>query len=509
MDWEFLADQPLWEKLIKKGSLTYLFILLIAPVGYFIRVIASNTLSVENVWLFYSIFGLVTLISMYNDLWLTEALQYFLPKYRIEKKFNNYKTIIYMTLFAQVISWIIIAWLMRISADRLAIHHFHSPVAKNILRLFCVYFIGINFLQVFSSIYISFQDVVANNISDLLQMRSTLIFTIVFWTTGTLTINSFSFWRISGLWIGLVASIIVFLVKYKKTLKKWILIRDVSLLKTQFHYAFRVFLWANIGMLFDQVDQQMVINLLWSKQAWFYANFWWMIAIFSMIVGPVFLLLFPIVNELIIKNEIKKLTYFQNYLYKYFSVFSITIGWLFVALGPQIASVMFGAKFIYSGILSMYIWPFLLFNTLYGINFFILAGLGKIKERVKVLWIALTINVISNLILIYWLWWALKGAVISLILWWITLWRLSFRLINIHLKITFDWKFLIRNVLLISLLSFFAYKVGNHIMVLNDIKRYQNIIYLLLIIITYYCVILSLNLWSVRMMINEIKKIKK
>ena len=228
-----------------------------------------------------------------------------------------------------------------------------------------------------------------------------------------------------------------------------------------------------------------------------------------MIVGPVFLLLFPIVNELIIKNEIKKLTYFQNYLYKYFSVFSITIGWLFVALGPQIASVMFGAKFIYSGILSMYIWPFLLFNTLYGINFFILAGLGKIKERVKVLWIALTINVISNLILIYWLWWALKGAVISLILWWITLWRLSFRLINIHLKITFDWKFLIRNVLLISLLSFFAYKVGNHIMVLNDIKRYQNIIYLLLIIITYYCVILSLNLWSVRMMINEIKKIKK
>jgi O-antigen/teichoic acid export membrane protein len=509
MDWEFLADQPLWEKLIKKGSLTYLFILLVAPVGYFIRVIASNTLSVEDIGLFYSISGLVTLISMYNDLWLTEALQYFLPKYRIEKRYNDYKTIVYLTLFVQVISGIIIAGLMRRGADWLSIHHFHSPIAKNILRLFCVYFIGINFLQVFSSIYISFQDVVANNISEVLKMRSTLVFTVFFRLTGSLTINSFSLWWISGLWIGLAASILVFIVKYQKTLKKWVLVRNKSLLKTQFHYAFRVFLWANIGVLFSQVDQQIVINFLGDKQAWYYANFWWIIAMFGMIVGPIFWLLFPIVNELIIKNEIKKLTLFQNHLYKYFSVFALTVSWLFIALGPRIASVMFGVKFVYSGILSMYIWPFLVFNTLSTINYFILAWLGKIKERVKVLWIALIINVTSNIILIYWLWLALKGALISVILWRIVLWRLSFRLINSHLKITFDWKFFTKNILITIGLSSAAYIIGYNILIMNDTMRYQNIAYLLVITIVYYCIIFSLNLWSVKMMINEIRWIKK
>jgi O-antigen/teichoic acid export membrane protein len=509
MDWELLADQPLSEKLIKKGSLTYLFIFLIAPVGYFIRVIVSNTLSVEDVWLFYSIFGFVTLISMYNDLWLTEALQYFLPKYWIEKKYDNYKTIIYLTLFVQVISWILIAGLIWRGADWLAINHFHSILAKNILRLFCFYFIGINFLQVLSSIYMAFQDVVANNISELSKMWSTLVFTIVFRLTGALTINSFSLWRMTGLGIWLIASIIIFVMKYKKTLQRWSLTRNKSLLKTQFHYAFWVFLWANIGILFNQVDQQMVVNFLWTKQAWYYANFWWIMAIFGMIVWPIFWLFFPIVNELIIKNETKKLMLFQNYLYKYFSIFALAVWWFFIALGPQIASIMFGVKFAYSGTLSVYVWPFLVFNALSLINYFILAGLWKIKERVRVLWIALLINILSNVLLVYVLWYWLTGAVISLIIWWIVLRRLSFRLVNNHLKITFDWMFFVKNTSIIAILSLIAYMAGNRVIVFENFMRYQNIAYLAIILLLYCCIMIAFNFGSIKLLMHEIKLTKR
>ena len=73
-----------------------------APVGYLVKVIVSNTLSVEDVGIFYSVLGFVLLVSIYHDLGLTEALQYFLPKYRIEKKHDHYKTIIVLTLIAQV-----------------------------------------------------------------------------------------------------------------------------------------------------------------------------------------------------------------------------------------------------------------------------------------------------------------------------------------------------------------------------------------------------------------------
>jgi O-antigen/teichoic acid export membrane protein len=44
----------------------------------------------------------------------------------------------------------------------------------------------------------------------------------------------------------------------------------------------------------------------------------------------------------------------QDTLYKYFSVFALSIGGIFFAFGPEIASVMFGAKFLYSGELLIY-----------------------------------------------------------------------------------------------------------------------------------------------------------
>ena len=44
-----LPDQPLGQKLIKKGFWLYFFMLLTAPVAYIIKVLISNALSVEDV----------------------------------------------------------------------------------------------------------------------------------------------------------------------------------------------------------------------------------------------------------------------------------------------------------------------------------------------------------------------------------------------------------------------------------------------------------------------------
>jgi len=57
---------------------------------------------------------------------------------------------------------------------------------------------------------------------------------------------------------------------------------------------------------------------------------------------------------LITKKDFEKLSLMQNILYKYFSVFALSIGVFFVALGPEIASVLFGTKFSYSGSLLTY-----------------------------------------------------------------------------------------------------------------------------------------------------------
>ena len=75
---------------------TLFFSYISVPFGYLTRLLISNSpdVSVADFWVMYSIISLVTFLYTYNDLWLTESLHFFLPRFYIKKEFNNIKTII-------------------------------------------------------------------------------------------------------------------------------------------------------------------------------------------------------------------------------------------------------------------------------------------------------------------------------------------------------------------------------------------------------------------------------
>ncbi len=509
MEGELLADQPLGQKLIKKWFWLYFFMIITAPVGYIIKMIVSNTLSVEDVGIFYSVLGLIWLISIYHDLWLTEALQYFLPKYWIEKKYDSFKTITVITLIAQVTIGIGIACLIYFGADRLAVNHFRSVEAAGIIKTLAFYFIWINFLQVFWSIFISFQDTVSYNLLDFFRSYAILIFTVIFWTGHTLTATNFALGWISWLGIALLAGTIILWKKYGHTLKKGSLVRDTALIKKQFKYALRVFLWANIGNLLGQIDQQMIINILWPKAAGYYSNFFSLLLTYSLVVTPILTLTFPIVTELITKNDHEKFKEFQNILYKYFSVFALSIGWIFFAFWPEIASIFFGTKFIYSGQLLVYAAPFLILNVLYIINFGILAWLGKVRQRVQVLLVALLANILINFLLLYVFKVGLPWAVIAMIIGRVLLRWGSFRIVQKYQKIWFDWMFLLKNTGVIVILSAVYFLCKDHIMINDNSYRWYNIMYFTIALLLYYWVIWGFNYKSIWFLIKEIKSFRK
>lgn len=505
MEGELLADQPLGQKLIKKWFWLYFFMIITAPVGYIIKMIVSNTLSVEDVGIFYSVLGLIWLISIYHDLWLTEALQYFLPKYWIEKKYNSFKTITVITLIAQVTIGIGIACLIYFGADRLAVNHFRSVEAAGIIKTLAFYFIWINFLQVFWSIFISFQDTISNNLLDFFRSYAILIFTVVFRTGHTLTATNFALGWISWLGIALVAWTIILWKKYGHTLRKGSLVRDSALIKKQFKYALRVFLWANIGSLLGQIDQQMIINILGPKAAGYYSNFFSLLTTYTVIITPILTLTFPIVTELITKNDHSKLKEFQNILYKYFSVFALSIGGIFFAFWPELASMLFGTKFIYSGQLLVYAAPFLILNVLVIINFGILAWLGKVKERVKVLLVALIANIIINFLLLYVFKVGLPGAVIAMAIWRVLLRWWSFKIIQKHQKIWFDWMFLLKNTGIIIILNTVFLIIKANFLLLDNSARWNNIGYFAIALLIYYGILALVNYKDINLLAKEIK----
>ncbi len=507
MEWELLADQPLGQKLIKKWFWLYFFTILIAPTGYFIRVLVSNSVSVADVGIIYSIMGLMGILSAYHDLGLTEALQYHLPKYRIQKKYNAFKLSIYFTIIIQAITGIIIALLLFFGANYLGTHYFHSPESVHIIKIFCLYFLGINFYNVLFSIYIAFQDVIQYKLMEGIRGYTALIFTLIFFLLGSLNITNFTRAGIIWLGISLFISGILFWKKYGYTLQKWALQREKSLIKTQVQYAFRIFIWINVIYLLWQIDQQFVIYFLGAEKAWYYANYLSLIFSFSILTGPLLWYLFPLTTELIEKKEHEKLKELKNMLYKYFSVFAISVSGLFIVLGPEIATILFGQKFIYSGQLLSYSAWFLIFYVLFSINFSLLAGMGKVKARAKIIGIALLSNIILNLIFIQMRW--VIGVIAATMISWIMLFYMSYKIIDKNKEIDFDRGYLIKNITYIWLLCIIIYYYKDSLFILEDVYRYKNLLYLVVISVIYYISIWAINYRNILLIKKEIQTLRK
>ena len=62
-----LAPSASKHHFIKKGFWLYLFTVLGAPLGYFVRIILSHNLGVREIGVMYGVISLLALLGVYND----------------------------------------------------------------------------------------------------------------------------------------------------------------------------------------------------------------------------------------------------------------------------------------------------------------------------------------------------------------------------------------------------------------------------------------------------------
>lgn len=506
MSSELLADQPLGEKLIKKWFWLYLFAYLIAPAGYLVKVIISNSVSVADVGVLYSIVGLVWLLNVYNDLGLTESLQYFLPRYWLKKQYNYIKTSIYISLFAQLITAILIGALLRVWAPWLAENYFHSPSAMGILRYFCLYFLWINLLQSLQNIFLAFQDTFSSKLVEFVRMRSVVAFTILFFLNEKQSIERYSLNRILWLVLGIIVAGIIFYIKYRKHLLQWEVVLEKPMLREYINYAVWAFIWLNIGSVFWQVIQQIVLVMIGPESAWYYTNFLSLFAISFVIIWPIMGLIFPMVSQLASSNDIKKLSVLCDFFYTHFMVFSFSLTIIFLFLWKELALVIFWTKFLFSGTLLSMSAVIVVVNTLSAFNFAVLAWLGKIKERVKVLIISVILMILTSILWIMLI--GIYGAILGFVVWEITLFVLSYFLLEKQISFTLNYKFIVKNISLMLLLGCMIRYFKNKIFVLDDIMRHQNLWRLILLWVFFYLSVSILNRRKLLVLKREINRLR-
>ena len=121
-----MIDQhdSLAEKFIKKWFWLYLFSFIVAPLWYIVKIIISWELEVREVWILYWVMSLMVLLSSFNDLWMAESLNKFIPEYVTKKRYDKVKTILTYAILAQIITWIIIFIIFYFWAWYLSINYY-------------------------------------------------------------------------------------------------------------------------------------------------------------------------------------------------------------------------------------------------------------------------------------------------------------------------------------------------------------------------------------------------
>lgn len=279
---------------------------------------------------------------------------------------------------------------------------------------------------------------------------------VVFFTMGLYFMNMGSLITYAWTWIGGVVvgigfgSYFMYRSYYVPYLKDVEIIYDRELIRKVIKYALWVVLAANVGTVLGQVDMQLIIYLLGTRDAGYYTNYLSIIAIPFIIITPIIGFLFPVISELHGKGDESKITTIKSLFYKYFAVLGLATGMFMFVFGPAMASILFGAKFAMSGTILQYSAFFIVLNFLLQINFQILAGVGRIQERVKILGVGLVVNIPLNLILIHY--YGVVGSALAVGLSWIPIWYMSDKATRMYSS-GFDFAFFLKNLALTTIIG--------------------------------------------------------
>ena len=177
-----------------------------------------------------------------------------------------------------------------------------------------------------------------------------------------------------------------------------------------------------------------------------------------------------------------------------------------MALWPELALILFGQKFILSGEL-MILGGFLPCLAYLLDSTFQSWLVCENQRQSQILFYSILLVTALSITWMFTIW--LYGAVIALWLAYLFLFVLSFRLIYKDIKFKIDWNFVIRNLIIISILAIITWMIKDKIFIFDDLLRLKNLWKILGLAGIVAVLFLWFNGKRVLMLKDELIKMKK
>ncbi len=453
-----LREESLSRKFITRGAWIYFFVFLTAPMGYIIRIILTGSLTPEEVGIIYWTMWLLAFLWSYTDFWLTESLNYFLPKYIIQSDYARAKYLLSLTMLTQIITSTLVSIGLYFWATWIADQYFHSHNAKEVIQIMSLYFIGNHVLQVMTTFMNAVQHTKILKTIDFIRMFMIVLWACILYFSGKGNLLTYSWIWLVWLYIALIIWSFIFYKRYYQPHLNLKEKKDLSLKKHFIQYSLGTLFSANVASVLHQADMQILTYFLWVYNTGIYSIYLSLIGIPFLFLWPIIAFLFPVLSEIGGKKEYEKVTTIFWLFSTYLGILGIWIWALYLMMGKELSWFLFWENFLSAGTALYFIAPFLIFNILMQINFQIMSGLWHIRKRISILLWALLINLIITFISIlgfkYWFIPFPSGssaASFSVGISWVFMWYMSYRAI-IEYTGGFNWQLFFKNLIVILII---------------------------------------------------------
>ncbi|MEM2121956.1 MAG: flippase [Candidatus Woesearchaeota archaeon] len=390
-------------KKIKKNNqknIISIYFLIIATgiLSYFVRVLFARNLSVEEYGLFYAVFTFIFFFMFFRELGLTEGLVFFINKFIAKKDYKNVREYFYTTLNFQVITSLFFFFLFLVFSKFLTQKYFKNELAGKLIFILAIAFLIHTIFYFFSFSFNIFQDFKVFKFLELLEMLFIFLFSIFLFNFFPKNIVPALAYLFSFLILAVI-SIILFFKKYTfmKTSK---LNFNLKALNKLFKFSIPIFLSTGSAIILSYTDIILLTIMKGVRDVGLYNIAQPAFNIILVFTAPLSTVVYPLVSKKYHNKDHNGIRNIINFFYNNFLLFTLPLAITFIIFADLVIKIFFGINYVEASTALRILSAFFIFIPLRSLGFSVITGIGKPKERAKILYYGAFINFIGDILLI-------------------------------------------------------------------------------------------------------------
>lgn len=433
------------------------------PLGFALRLLYANNLTVTEFGLFYAILNLFGLISIFNDLGFAETQSYFIPRYHAKGEKHKVKAAVYVAIINQILTTTVFATLCFVLASWISRYYFKIPEATVYFQMMTIYYVFSDILTNISILFYAHQEAKIYGSTEVVRLSLTLLFVFLLFTFSPGQKLLDVVWSWAAVYAVMVIGYgMLFFVRHrdifqnpknypiKKIYQEYIPFAIPSAVK-----GGASILMSNTALFlltyFKGVESVAVYNVAQPV-----AN------IVYIFVTPIASLLAPIAIKLNAQKKLSQISIILKSIMELGVFLLLPVVVALIVYSYEIIDVLFRGKYNFASLTLKFFAVYIFFVVMNQFLSSIVVGLGAPKERMRIMYISAITNGIACLLFIPW--WGAIGAVVAGVAANITMFTLGYLLLKRTAKTFFPFNEYAKMLFLVFLFVLVNY-AGAHLLI--------------------------------------------